>query len=89
VKRPSNRGVVEKFLAGRRAMSTSLATDGESVWSYMVPIARRTRPGGIVMTRESGRYWSRTTSYHCHLVAAVARCRGFTVEQPPDKEVGD
>lgn len=72
----SLRGVVDAFLEGKRAGTPTLQTNGEEIWSYGVPIARRTE-GAVVMLLD--RWWSTTTSRHEHLVRRIARAEGFVV----------
>lgn len=63
-------------------MTRNLSTDGETIWSYMVPVARRYQDGSVSIAPEMSRFWSRTTTSHLHLVEAVARMQGVEVRRP-------
>jgi hypothetical protein len=71
-------------MAGRRAMSKTLQTDGETIWSYMVPVARKRGLNTVEISPEMDQYWSRTTSYHLNLVRATARSEGWELMSPSE-----
>lgn len=65
--------IVKAFISGRRGGNVTLSTDGDTVFSYDMPIAQRLRNGSLeVITRDQGP--SATTRTH---IAGV----GFALEQ--------
>lgn len=72
----TNAAVVEAFLMGRRAMARTLATDGQTVFSYMAPVAWRR---GLKEVAYSTQYQSVTTMEHVFRVVQEARRRGWEV----------
>ena len=77
---PTTRDVVVRWLKGERGIggSGNLTSDGQTLYSYMVPIAVRAGEGTIRIVVD--RYWSRATKRHVRLVEAVARSHGFQVD---------
>jgi hypothetical protein len=78
VRRRTNRDVVNAFIAGERGQVRHLATDGTTLFSYMLPIARRDvhdHTIHIVLKK----FVSTTTTWHLRLAGAVARHKGWHV----------
>ena len=68
--RSTNEQVINAFLNGRQADGLNLRTDGTSLYSYRLEIARwyGGKPMVFDYTATGGAYQSMTTSQHCGLI---------------------
>jgi hypothetical protein len=69
-------------------MSKSLATDGETLFSYMLPIAQRHSSENMISLLLT-RFVSATTSTHLRLAMAAAKRGGWQVVGSTDRTVRD
>ena len=84
VRTPTNRDVVERFLAGERGMTRNLSTDGIKLFSYMLPIAiRQEIQRRILVTLLVSHYVSKTTNVHLGLLVKLCNSRGIAVSTAP------
>lgn len=70
----NNLSVARAWVRGSTAKTKNLSTDGESLWSYNLLIAKRTPYGMSVYdyTAASGNFVSMTTSKHVGLALRTA-----------------
>jgi hypothetical protein len=76
-----NEAVISAWLAGRRASTMNLSTDGRGLWSYNLLIGDRS--DGLTRVFDytaSGNYISQTTS--CHVGLAIRGTPGMTLTKP-------
>lgn len=68
-----NKDVVKAWSEGRAAHTKHLKTDGQTLWSYNLPIGKTEGGAKIVFdyTTSGGHFMSNTTSLHVGLAQAV------------------
>lgn len=73
----TNKEVVQSFINGRSNRSGNLTTDGTSLYSYNLEIARwyGGKPMVFDYTATGGAYRSQTTSQHVGLAKRAVPCR--------------
>ena len=76
----TNKNVAEAWIAGKRAQSRSMSTDGRSIWSYGLMIGH-VGPDSRIFIRNAqapgrrnpgGKFYSKTTSCHVSIVFSFA-----------------
>ena len=87
-----NNNVIESFFMSKPAKSSNknLSTDGNSLYSYSLEIARRDTEGGYVIfdyTANGGEFASNTTSQHVGMTKRAAPSRVTTVMRPDAAKV--
>ena len=76
-----NESVVSAWLAGHRASTANLSTDGQKLWSYNLLIGDCHNGGRRVFDyTASGKYISQTTS--CHVGLAFMADQSVTLAKP-------
>lgn len=75
--------VVQDWVVGRTVLGPrGLWVHGDSLYSYDVLIALRTRGGGTILVRMvPGPWYSQTTTRHRNLVRGVCRANGVRFEE--------
>ncbi len=75
----TNSEVAQRFLRGIPGHTTTLSTDGQTIRSYGVAIARKTPDDARVEMVGAGTYYSRTTSRHRNIVRGLAQASGISI----------
>ena len=86
MKRTHNKAVAELWVQGKPARSNSMMTDGETLFSYTLPIGVTEKPAGKVVidyTSKSGHRISQSTSQH---VGYASGCESVTLRPPTKSE---
>ena len=86
-KNMKNEQVINAFFSGRKACSHTwnLQTDGKTLWSYNLEIARHDQDGGYVVfdfTAPADAFASMTTSCHVGMTKRAAPSKVTTIMRP-------